>query len=232
MMFTLVTAEYNYGKYLPRLLQGCFDQTDPRWRLIIVDDASSDVETRYLLRGLRAERRDRVQVILKKTNTGVCDTLRIGFKAVQTPYCAAIDSDNFLLPRYVELMLGFMESHPGHVGCTCDFLRYEDMESTGEIIYKRQITLKDSPKQPPGTMLATWRTEIALKSLPKIELAPDFDMVLRGIEHGPMGHVSKALVGWEDHQDSRWWQNLEASKWAAAQAKEEAAKRRRRRKRR
>jgi len=206
---TLVVPSYNYPQYLPRLIEGMFKQTCPNWRLIIVDDASPDPELKAILRDLQG-RYEHIIIKMNRKNRGSCATLAQGFKMVETAYCAAIDADNFLMPDYVIRMIDYLDSHPDRVGAHCAFARHVDMLPVGTI-GKSPITYKNSLNQPPGTMLAAWRTEVALRALPEFELCPDWDMMLRGLEQGPVGYIKEPLVGWEDHRASRWWWDLDKS---------------------
>jgi glycosyltransferase involved in cell wall biosynthesis len=207
---TLVVASYNYPQFLPRLIEGMFQQTCPNWRLIIVDDASPSPELKAMLRDLQG-RYEHITVKMNRKNRGSCATFAQGFQMVETAYCAAIDADNFLLPDYVIRMIDHLDTHPAHVGAHCAFAQYVDMAPTGTIISKTPIVYENSLKQPPGTTLAAWRTEVALKILPEFELCPDWDMMLRGVEQGPVGYIKDPLVGWEDHKTSRWWWDLDES---------------------
>jgi glycosyltransferase involved in cell wall biosynthesis len=225
---TLVVASYNYPQFFPRLIEGMFRQTCPNWKLIIVDDASPNQELGAMLRDLRG-RYENIRVKMNRKNRGTCATLSQGFKMVETKYCAAIDSDNYLMPDYVIRMIDHLDAHPEHIGAHCAFEQHVDMISTGKVIQKPPITYENSLDHPPGTTLAAWRTEIASKILPEYELCPDWDMILRGVEQGPIGYIDEALVGWEDHKTSRWWWDLSKSH-ACSDACKAAALRRREKK--
>jgi len=220
---TLVVPSHNYPQYLPRLIEAMYHQTCPNWQLIIVDDASE----KPLQSTLRDwQRYENITVKLSRKNRGTCDTIAKGLKVVETAYCAVIDADNFPLPDYVRQMINYLDGHPGQVGVHCAFAQYVDMKPTGTVIRKAPITHENSIAQPPGTMLAAWRTEVARKILPEFELCPDWDMMLRGTEQGEVGYIDEPLLGWEDHKDSRWWRDVAESEACSEACKQAALKRR------
>lgn len=222
---TLVVASYNYPQYLPRLVEGMYNQTCPNWRLIIVDDASPNEELQGMLRDLKGSQ-EHITIKINRKNKGTCATLAQGFKMVNTAYSAALDADNFLLPDYVVRMIDHLDTNPTHVGAHCAFAQYVDMVPTGVVIQKAPITYENSIGQPPGTTLATWRTEIVKDILPRHELCPDWDMMMRGVEQGPVGYIEEPLVGWEDHKTSRWWWNQQESEASTDACRRDALERR------
>jgi glycosyltransferase involved in cell wall biosynthesis len=228
-MITLITTSYKYGRYLPRLVQSAYDQTDPNWRLLIMDDASDDPATITALEDAESLGPD-IQVVRSDKNVGNCATIAKALKLVETEYCAILDSDNFWLPGYVEAMLLHLEDMPDFVAVHCAFAQYVDMKPTGVVIQKTPITLENSLDSPPGTTLAAMRTKVARKSLPKYGRCPDFDMMLRLVEKGPVGYDSAPLVGWEDHRDSLWWADMDKSLADVAACKKAALRRRRKKK--
>lgn len=222
-MITIVVPHYNEWQYLPRLVASLQGQTSPLWRLLIVDDHSTNPEARAYLRGLS---QPQIGVLFLRKNLGPAGAMSKGIERVETPFVACLDSDNFLLPGYVERMLDILHGNPELVGAHCAFLRHVDMASTGEVIQKPRITYENSLDVVPGTCLATFRTEVANRCKPVFPLCPDYDMMLRAVEIGPVGYIPEPLVGWEDRKNSLWWRDLVASERCTRDCRRAAVERR------
>lgn len=223
-MITIVVPSWNAQKYMPRLVQSLRDQTNQNWRLLIVDDASTDQEYRRYLKTLESDHK--ITVLFLRKNRGPAGAMSVGIRAVDTPYLACLDNDNFLFPTYIERMVGFLEDNPEYGAVHCAFQQYVNMEDQNHKIGKVCITLQNSLDSAPGTCLATFRTEIALRCCPEFNLCPDYDMMLRVVEIAPVGYIEDALVGWEDHKDSLWWHNQAESERQAKACRDAAIKRR------
>lgn len=67
-------------KHLNETLEKIFNQTDPNWQLIIIDDLSPSMEARAYLDKLEAEHRGKVFIIKKDTNNGPGYCRNLGIK--------------------------------------------------------------------------------------------------------------------------------------------------------
>ena len=57
-------------RYLDITVAAIFAQTDENWRLVLIDDGSTEEATRLHLSRLQQEHPDRIYVIFKETNDG------------------------------------------------------------------------------------------------------------------------------------------------------------------
>lgn len=92
---TVLIPSYNPGGFLRSALESVFQQSDARWQIILLDDASTDdslsrIET-YL-----ADKR--VRLICNPVNLGQAKTLNVGLSLVATDYLIQLDADDLLLP--------------------------------------------------------------------------------------------------------------------------------------
>jgi len=102
-------------RYLALTLAAIFDQTDNSWRLVLIDDGSTDDETRLYLARLQQDHRDRIHVIFKARNDGpgVCRNLGIQWAYEQrSPFILFNDADDPPDPRRLEVVRRVFAEQP------------------------------------------------------------------------------------------------------------------------
>jgi glycosyltransferase involved in cell wall biosynthesis len=114
------------------------------------DSSMDDVKTTVLIPSIpsRADLLDRaiasvdaqtckaaVHVQLDETGQGAARTRNVGLRAIQTPYVAFLDDDDWLYPDHVELLQGGLESNPD-----CD-LAYSWFDSNDPNFSTRDICM-------------------------------------------------------------------------------------------
>ncbi|HEY9291181.1 MAG TPA: glycosyltransferase family 2 protein [Microlunatus sp.] len=117
---SVVVPCYNYGRYLPQLLDWVVDQPGIDVEVIIVDDASPDGS------GDRAEELaadyQRVKVIRHLTNRGHIQTYNEGLEAVTGDFVALLSADDLLPPGALSRAAALLSTHP-HVGLVYGYAR-------------------------------------------------------------------------------------------------------------
>ena len=130
---TILIPSFNPGKYLREAVESVFQQTYQNWKLIIVDDASTDNS----LDSVNDLVKDpRVRVIRNPVNLGQSRTQNAGLEHVDTPFILMLDSDDWLFPYTVEILVEESKHITDDVALICGNKRiiYEDEE--GNIIKK------------------------------------------------------------------------------------------------
>ena len=114
--FSIIVPVYNCTKSLNYCAQSVLQQTYPDWQLILVDDGSSDGSGELCDR-LAAEN-ERIQVI-HKPNGGVSSARNVGVDVATGEYIVFCDSDDYLEPDYLEVLLETAKNNPdcGHIWC-------------------------------------------------------------------------------------------------------------------
>jgi len=105
---SIITPTYNRAYILGAAIESVIAQTNPRWELIVVDDGSTDT-TAELVKSY-ADPRIRY---FKQSNAGPCEARNLGVSHAKANWIAYIDSDNTLLPAYVDTMFKHFKAHPG-----------------------------------------------------------------------------------------------------------------------
>lgn len=91
-MITVIMPAYNCEKFLKQAVHSVIYQTYTDWKLIIIDDCSTD-GTRLLAEEL-AERDKRIELLCNDQNQGVGRTRNRGIKEAETEWIAFLDSDD------------------------------------------------------------------------------------------------------------------------------------------
>lgn len=93
---TVLIPFYNKGAYLIDAISSVFAQTYQNWKLIIIDDGSSD-DTNTLINNFLSD--PRVTLIKNSKNHGQSKTLNIGLAITDTPWVITLDSDDWFYPH-------------------------------------------------------------------------------------------------------------------------------------
>lgn len=109
---TILMPSFNPGRYLREALLSVINQSFTDWKLILVDDGSTDSSLTHVHTLLEDPR---IQVIVQKTNQGQTKALNLGLQAVESPYLVQLDSDDLFLPKTLETLLRNANRQPDDV---------------------------------------------------------------------------------------------------------------------
>lgn len=99
--FSIIVPVYNVEKYLDECIQSIINQTYSNWKLILIDDGSTDKSGTICLK--YAEKDDRI-VYFYKENTGQSDSRNIGITKASGDYMIFVDSDDYIHGDSLELL--------------------------------------------------------------------------------------------------------------------------------
>lgn len=116
---SILLATYNGEKTLDRCLRSLYEQTYQDFRIIGINDASTDTTHDILLSWQKKFSEERFEIIKQTTNRGLTRSLNLGLEKIDTPYTARIDADDWWTPEKLEKQIRFLESNPGYgvIGC-------------------------------------------------------------------------------------------------------------------
>lgn len=103
-LVSVVVPVYNVEKYVARCIKSILHQTYKNIEILIINDGSTDnslEECNYFLDDVR------VKVFTKK-NGGLSDARNYGLKRAKGKYICFIDSDDYIHPKYIELLYQFI----------------------------------------------------------------------------------------------------------------------------
>ena len=104
---SVIIINWNGSRFLPTCLSALQAQTYPSFRVILVDNGSTD-DSVALVRREYAE----VTVILNHTNLGFAAANNTAIRATQSPYVATLNNDTRVEPGWLAELVSAMESDP------------------------------------------------------------------------------------------------------------------------
>jgi GT2 family glycosyltransferase len=141
-LVTVVVPCFNDSRYLSECLESLLDQTEQRWRCLVVDDASTDMSAQLAF--TFAHRDDRIQLIRHHVNRGLSASRNTGLACAETPFITFLDADDFLTPRSLERRVAaLLTSTNPHVAGT-----YCGIRVVPENIVRQTVTEAKQPHLP------------------------------------------------------------------------------------
>ena len=107
-LVSVCIGAYNRKDTIRECVDSALGQTWPNKEVVVVDDASTD-GTREILE----EYGNRIRLIWRETNSGICPVTRNqAAEASNGEYVAFLDSDDVWYPEKLQKQVAFLESHP------------------------------------------------------------------------------------------------------------------------
>lgn len=122
---SIVVPVYNVEKYLSQCLDSIINQTFKDFECICVNDGSPDNSLAILQE--YASKDNRIKII-NQENKGLPCARNTGFKYVQSPYVAFVDSDDWLDKNYLQILYKTIEETNSDV-VTCNYEKYYEKEN-------------------------------------------------------------------------------------------------------
>ncbi|WP_170234042.1 glycosyltransferase [Segetibacter aerophilus] len=95
---SIIVPCYNQGRYLPETIGSVRSQTFSDWEIIIIDDGSSDIETKELLGNLNEPK----VKIIHTENRGVAAARNTGIESAKGKYILPLDADDLIGKDYLK----------------------------------------------------------------------------------------------------------------------------------
>jgi glycosyltransferase involved in cell wall biosynthesis len=122
-LVSVVVPCFNHGRYLPATLRAIQDQRYEPIEVLVVDDASTDPETRQILDEL-ANGGNGVRVLRMPRNGGPAAARNAAIERCKGRYILPVDADNLLLPDAISTMVNQLQTAGEHVGYIYPSLQY------------------------------------------------------------------------------------------------------------
>ncbi|TWU20715.1 putative glycosyltransferase EpsE [Novipirellula galeiformis] len=201
---SVVIPVYNASAYLAEAVESVLRQTFTDWELVAVDDGSSD-NSLEILRGFESQ--DSRIKVLPLTHRGIAGTRNAGIHAAQGEYLAALDNDDIMCPRRLEVQVDFMRKHPDFVAVGAagllvdadgDPIAERSFPSSSEEV-ESELLKGRNPLMQSGMM---FRREAMLRVgayQDDRNFAEDYDLFLRLTEIGRIGNLNEVLMRQRQH---------------------------------
>ena len=110
-MISILVPVYNVERYLARCIDSVLSQSFQEWELILVDDGSTDNCPRICDEYANKDKRIKV---IHKLNGGLPSARQVGFINAVGEYLIFLDSDDWLLPNSLCVLINAIQSDGGY----------------------------------------------------------------------------------------------------------------------
>lgn len=108
MEITIITASYNYEKYIKETIESIIAQTYTDWELIVIDDCSTDNSVEVI----KSFKDSRIKLVVNEENLGLAKTLEKAVKMAKGDWIAFLESDDLWTKNYLEEKIKIIEKYP------------------------------------------------------------------------------------------------------------------------
>jgi len=198
---TVIIPVYNGMPFLQATIESILSQTYQDFRLLIVDDSSTDDSFQYL----QSLTDSRVEVRQQK-NLGLCESLNKAIASVDSEFIARLDQDDTSLPTRLQEQIDFLEQQPDYI---CVFSNISRVSETGREFGHYKINpdrpITDYEQSCYGSIV---HSTICFRRQAFIEVGgyrsyvypvDDYDLLLRFWEYGKIAVINKPLVKYRIH---------------------------------
>lgn len=137
-VLSIILPVYNVEAYLPVCLDSILAQTFENFEVLAVDDGSKDGSGRIL--DEYATRDERIRVFHKE-NGGLSDARNFGIEAARGEYFSFIDSDDYVEPDMIELLLSSLRENRADMAI-CSIIK-EDEPGRKTPAQEKEILLEE-----------------------------------------------------------------------------------------
>jgi teichuronic acid biosynthesis glycosyltransferase TuaG len=106
-LVSVITPAYKAANYIDKAITSVRSQTYSHWELIVANDGSSDETERIVTRHMKDDKRVKLVQHLKRQGPAMARNSCL--HEAQGRFIAFLDSDDWWLPRKLELQLGYMQ---------------------------------------------------------------------------------------------------------------------------
>ena len=220
MALDIALPFYGDVTFMKQTVQSILNQSDPNWRLVVVDDGYPDDTIPSWFESLKEER---IEYQRNVKNLGANGNFQKCLGLLSAEYCLVMGADDLLEPNFVERINELISAHPGvsmiHPGVKV-------IDEKNELISTRSDQIKKSIRESQGssTVLSgeslarslmkgnwmyfpsiVWKT----KSIQEIGFRPGFhvcqdlglamDLIMQG---GEMALIDDEIFRYRRHQES------------------------------
>lgn len=98
---TVIIPVFNVSQYVEECLSSVLGQSFQDFRVIIINDGSTDDSWEKVLKLVRGDRR---VILVSKSNSGLGNTRNLGLRLAETEYVTFLDSDDWWAENYIAAM--------------------------------------------------------------------------------------------------------------------------------
>lgn len=206
----VVMPVYNAEAYVADAVKSILRQSFTNFRLICVDDGSTDHSFDILTE--LASNDQRMQIV-RQQNTGVVRALNVGLSMCEAPLIARMDADDIAMPDRFSRQIEYLTANPNvvAVGTAILFmdteaepLQIEHFAPEHEGIINSMLCLKTGMAHA-SVMMRREAVQSVAGYRPEFEWVEDFDLWFRLAEKGRLANLSDVLYCYRQHTSSVVW---------------------------
>lgn len=134
---TIIIPVYNVACYIDKCLQSVAVQTYHNIEIVLVDDGSTD-NSGYICDDF-AIRHDAITKVIHSENHGPSAARNLGLSVAEGDYVTFIDSDDWVEPNFVEILVRCMEQDNADMSCCGLLYDYNEGKNPVHIIEKDMV---------------------------------------------------------------------------------------------
>ena len=205
----IVVPCYNYGRFLPACVQSVIEQSASDFRLLIIDDASSDDSV--AVASMLAETDSRISVVSHAHRHGHIETYNEGIEWAESDYFLLLSADDMLVTGALDRAIRVMDGNPeivltyGNCVTWFDHLPLPPIEAGSSFRWTRTPLIHDmcavaSNFVPTPTAIARTSVQKRIGGYrPALPHAGDLEMWLRFAAHGCVAHINAVQAIYRKH---------------------------------
>lgn len=121
-LVSIVTPNYNCGRFISQTIESVIAQSYPNWELIIVDDCSNDDSVAIAQKYAHMDKR--IKLLINEKNCGAAISRNRAIEQSKGEFIAFLDSDDLWMPNKLEKQIEFMRKN----NCDFSFTEYEHID--------------------------------------------------------------------------------------------------------
>ncbi|WP_316375766.1 glycosyltransferase [Burkholderia anthina] len=102
-LVSILIPHHNLGDYVEETVDSVLESAYPNMELIVVDDASTDPESRNALLRLQARNDERIRVVWSTQNRGLAATRNLALSHARGEFVLTLDADDLIDGRFVSI---------------------------------------------------------------------------------------------------------------------------------
>ncbi|WP_293717992.1 glycosyltransferase [uncultured Phascolarctobacterium sp.] len=119
-MISIIVPVYNVEKYLNRCIDSILKQIYIDFEIILVNDGSTD--SSGIICEYYHEQYPQIITVIHQNNQGLSQARNTGLEQAKGEYITFIDSDDFISPNYLYVLLKNMKMYDADISC-CSYIR-------------------------------------------------------------------------------------------------------------
>ncbi|WKD86502.1 Putative glycosyltransferase EpsE [Polaribacter huanghezhanensis] len=138
---SIILPSYNHAKFLKDRLDSIINQTYTNWKLIIIDDCSTD-ESLTFLNEFKKKHLDKIEkYIINNQNTGSgYNSWEKGIELANTEYIWVAETDDYSNPKFLEEQIILLEKNPT---AALSFCASNYVDANKQFLYNTNNRTKD-----------------------------------------------------------------------------------------